>query len=194
MLMMEGARLRAAAAATRKELTMTDARAMQITTPTAREVMMTRVFDAPRKQVFDAYTQPTLLRRWLGVFKGWTLAVCEIDLRAGGRCRYEWRGDDGRAMGMTQLIEELEIPERIVANETFDDPWYEGDAISTVTFEETDGRTTVTLTIRYDSNEIRDNVLAMDVTRGMSASFDNLANVLETMEGGERVRDAGVRP
>src|SRR5713101_6296453 len=64
-----------------KEITMKDAAALQVTTPSEREIAMTRVFNAPRRLVFDAWTKPELLKRWLGVRGGWSLAVCEIDLR-----------------------------------------------------------------------------------------------------------------
>jgi uncharacterized protein YndB with AHSA1/START domain len=71
-----------------------------VTTPSDREIVMTRVFDARRRLVYDAWTKPELLRRWLGVFGGWVLAVCEIYLKVDGSCRYLWRGPDGTEMGM----------------------------------------------------------------------------------------------
>src|SRR5713101_1933605 len=89
-----------------------------------REIAMTRVFDAPRKLVFDAYTKPELLKRWLGVFGGWSLAVCEVDLRVGGSYRYVWHGADGRKMAMRGVYREIVPAERIVSTETFDEPWY----------------------------------------------------------------------
>lgn len=73
---------------------------LTVSTPSDREIRMTRVFDAPRELVYEAYTQPELLKRWLGVFGGWTMPVCEIDLTVGGRYRYVWRGADGQEMGM----------------------------------------------------------------------------------------------
>ena len=73
---------------------------LKITTPSDREIAMTRVFDAPRHLVDEAYTRPELLQRWLGVHNGWVLAVCEIDLRVGGACRWVWRGPGGEEMGM----------------------------------------------------------------------------------------------
>src|SRR3954471_17741721 len=101
--------------------------ALQVTTPTDREIVMTRVFDAPRRLVFDAFTRPELLKRWLGVLGGWSLEVCEVDLRVGGTYRYVWRGPDGTAMGMRGVHREIVPAERIVATEVFDDPWYEGE-------------------------------------------------------------------
>ena len=67
-----------------------------------REIVMTRGFDAPRALVFEAMTKPELLKRWFGVFDGWTLDVCEVDLKVGGKYRYLWRGPDGVTMGMRE--------------------------------------------------------------------------------------------
>ena len=151
---------------------------LTITTPSDREIAMTRVFDAPRKLVFDAYTKPELVKRWLGVFGGWTLPVCEIDLRVGGKCRFVWRGADGQEMGMTGVYREIVVPEKIVNTETFDDPWYEGEAVNTTTFVERAGKTTLMMLVRYDSKKIRDAVLASPMETGVAASFDKLAEML----------------
>ena len=151
---------------------------LTITTPSDREIAMTRVFDAPAQLVFDAYTKPELVKRWLGVFGGWTLPVCEIDLRVGGKCRFVWRGKEGQEMGMTGVYREIVAPHRIVNNETFDDPWYEGEAVNTTTFVEKGGKTTLTMTVRYDSKKIRDMVLQSPMETGVAASFDTLANLL----------------
>jgi uncharacterized protein YndB with AHSA1/START domain len=139
---------------------------------------MTRDFDAPRKLVFDAYTKPELLKRWLGVFNGWSLAVCEIDLKAGGTYRYVWHGPNGEVMGMRGVLREIVVPERIVSTEEFDEPWYEGEAVGTVEFVERGGKTTLTMTMRYASKEIRDAVLKSPMEQGVAASFDNLAGLL----------------
>src|SRR5262249_52644506 len=86
-----------------------------------REIVMTRVFDAPRRLVFEALTRPKLLKRWLGVRGGWSLAVCEIDLKVGGTYRYVWRrgGPDGTSMGLRGIYREIVPPERIVNTESF---------------------------------------------------------------------------
>jgi uncharacterized protein YndB with AHSA1/START domain len=128
--------------------------------------------------VFDAWTRPELLKRWLGVFGGWTFAVCEVDLRVGGKYRFVWRGKDGNEMGMGGLYREIVRPERIVCTEKFDDPWYEGDAIDTTTFVERAGKTTMTTTVLYASKEIRDAVLKSPMESGVAKSYDKLAEVL----------------
>ena len=154
---------------------------LQISTPSDRELAMTRVFDAPRSMVFDSWTKPELLKRWLGVFGGWTFAVCEVDLRVGGKYRFVWRGKDGNEMAMGGVYREIVRPERIVCTEKFDDPWYEGDAIDTTTFVERAGKTTMTTTVLYGSKEIRDAVLKSPMESGVAKSYDKLAEVLAAM-------------
>jgi uncharacterized protein YndB with AHSA1/START domain len=160
---------------------MKNAETMQVTTPSEREIAMTRVFDAPRRLVFDAWTKPALLKRWLGVRGGWSLDVCEIDLRVGGAYRYVWRSAKGKEMGMGGVYREIVRPQRIVATEVFDNPWYEGEAVSTTVLEEQGGQTTVTITARYASQEVRDGVLESGMTRGVDESYDKLAEVLASM-------------
>ena len=151
---------------------------LQVTTPSDREIAMTRVFDAPRNLVFDAWTKPELLKRWLGVFGNWSFAICEVDLRVGGKYRYVWRGKDGKEMGMGGVYREIVRPERIVTTEEFDDPWYPGDAQDTTVFVEKGGKTTVTTTVRYASKEARDGVLKSPMESGVAQSYDKLAEVL----------------
>jgi uncharacterized protein YndB with AHSA1/START domain len=151
---------------------------LKVTTPSDREIAMTRVFNAPRKLVFDAHTRPELVKRWLGAFGGWSLDVCEIDLRVGGTFRYLWRGTDGKEMGMRGVYREIVPSEKIVATEQFDDPWYEGEAVGTTTFVEQGGKTTLTTTVRYASKEVRDAVLKTPMEGGVAASYDQLADML----------------
>jgi uncharacterized protein YndB with AHSA1/START domain len=154
---------------------------LQVTTPSDREIVMTRAFDAPRALVFDAWTKPELLKRWLGVFGGWTFAVCEVDLRVGGKYRYVWRGADGKEMGMGGLYREIVRPERIVCTEKFDESWYPGDAVDTTVFLEKGGKTTVTTTVLYASKDARDGVMKSPMEGGVARSYDKLAEVLASM-------------
>lgn len=159
---------------------------LQVTTPSDREIALIRVFDAPREMVFDAWTRPELIRRWLGSMGGWTFEVCEVDLKVGGKYRYVWRGPDGSKMGMGGEYKEVAKPERLVVTESFDDPWYEGGgAINTVTFAEKNGKTTLTETILYSSKEVRDSVLKSPMEGGVAMSFDSLDDVLASMTSKE---------
>ncbi len=152
---------------------------LQITTPTDREIVMTRVFDAPRSLVFEAMTRPELVKRWLTGPPGWTMAVCEIDLKVGGTYRYVWRNTSGTDMGMGGVYREVVPDERIVATEQFDDAWYAGEAVGTMELTERDGRTTLTNTVTYESKEVRDSVLQTPMESGVAYSYDQLAELLE---------------
>lgn len=149
-----------------------------ITTPGDLEIAFTRVFDAPRSLVFDAHTKPALIKRWLLGPPGWSMPVCEVDLKVGGSYRYVWKHEDGRSMGMGGVYREIVRPERLVATEKFDEPWYPGDAVNTLTLVESNGKTTLTQITRYDSKEIRDNVFKGPAKDGMSAGYDRLEQVL----------------
>ena len=151
---------------------------LQVIAKGDREIVITRDFDAPRTLVFDALTKPELVKRWLGVFGGWTLPVCEIDLRVGGSYRYQWHGPGGERMGMRGVYREIVRPERIVSTETFDESWYPGGAVGTVVLSERGGRTTLTTTVLYDSRDARDAVMKSPMESGLSAGYDNLEKVL----------------
>jgi uncharacterized protein YndB with AHSA1/START domain len=158
---------------------MTNAGTLTLTTPSDREIALTRVFDAPRKAVFDAFTRPELVKRWLLGPPGWSLVVCDIDLKAGGAYRYVWRREgEGTEMGMSGVYREVVAPERIVATELFDQPWYPGEALVTIVFTEQGHKTTVTTTIRYESREARDGVLKTPMESGLAQSYDRLAELL----------------
>jgi uncharacterized protein YndB with AHSA1/START domain len=160
---------------------MTETGTLQITTPSEREIVMSRVFDAPRSLVFEAWTKPELLERWLGVREGWSMVVCEVDLRVGGAYRFVWRGPDGPEMGMSGVYREIEPPERLVATESFDDPWDSGEALDTTVLVEEGGKTTATTTVLYESEEIRDAVLESGMARGVAESYDMLAEYLASI-------------
>jgi uncharacterized protein YndB with AHSA1/START domain len=157
---------------------MTNPGTLVLTTPTDRDIAMTRVFDAPRARVFQALTRPDLLKQWFLGPPGWSLPVCEIDLRVGGAYRYVWRHEDGREMGVSGVYQEVSPPERIVSLERFDEPWFPGAGLVSYVLTEHDGKTTLTLTLRLDSKEIRDMVLKTPMKNGVAMGWDRLADVL----------------
>ena len=151
----------------------------KLSTPSDREILVERDFDAPRALVFDAFTRPDLVRRWLLGPDGWTMPVCQIDLRVGGAYRYVWRKEStGAEMGMGGTFREIVPPQKLVITEKFDDAWYPGEAINTTTFEERSGITTVRLVVTYESREARDIASRSGMERGMIAGFDRLEQVL----------------
>ena len=158
---------------------------LKLTAAGERELVMTRTFDAPPRLVFEAWTTPALVRRWLLGPEGWTMPVCEIDLRVGGAYRYVWEnaGCDMK-MGLGGVYREIDRPRRLVATERFDEPWYPGEGLVTLELEARDGRTLMTETLRYDSAEARDAELSSPMEGGVAASFDRLAGLLAELPAG----------
>jgi len=160
---------------------------LEVTTPSDREIRMTRTFEAPRQLVFDAHTRPELMKRWLYGPDGWSLAVCEVDLRVGGKLRYVWRRDrDGQEMDMGGVIREVVAPERLVSTERFDESWYPGEAVNTIVLTETGGLTLLTYTLLYESKDARDTALRSGMETGMVAGFDRLEGILASLAIVER--------
>ncbi len=152
--------------------------ATTITTPGDREVTMTRRFDAPRALVFEAWTNPEHVPHWMLGPEGWTMPVCEIDLRVGGTWHFVWRKADGAEMAMTGVYREVKPPERLVSTEKWGPEWPE--TINTLTLSEKDGTTTLTNTVLYPSTEARDAALKTGMKEGATQSFDRLARYLRT--------------
>jgi len=164
--------------------------ATTFTTPTDREVVVTRAFAAPREVVFDAWTKPEHLRRWMLGPPGWTMPVCEVDLRPGGEHRSVWRratpGNDDPGCGTTgseieirEQYREIERPHRLVTTETWGGDWAE--TLNTMTLTEQAGTTLMACTILYPSKDARDAALKTGMKDGMAVSFDRLDELLRTI-------------
>ena len=154
---------------------------LKVTLPSDCEVLLTRVFDAPRELVWQAFTKPQLLKRWFGP-RGWSLVECEVDLRVGGGWRYVMQGPEGQKMGMRGVYREIVPPERSVHVESFDD--YPGESVVNAVFTEEGGKTTMNATVRYPSKEVRDTVVRMGMEHGAAESYDKLAELLSGSGGG----------
>jgi uncharacterized protein YndB with AHSA1/START domain len=153
---------------------------LTVTTPTDSEiVLMERVFDAPRRLVFDALTKPVLLKRWFGA-RGWNLVVCQVDLRVGGTWRFVSRGPDGTDMGHGGMYREIVPPDRLAYTELFDNQSYPGESLITHDFVEQNGKTTLTSTLLYASQESRDIVLSYPMERGVAQGYDRLDELLQS--------------
>ncbi len=153
---------------------------LKVTTPSDREIAMSRVFDAPRHLVFEAWTKPELVKRWLYGPDDWRLAVCEMDLRVGGATRFVWRDGDGKEMGMSGVFREIAPPDRLVFTEIWDEDWTGGEALNTIIFTEHTGKTTLTQTVLYSSREARDGALKTGMEHGAAVSYDRLAELLKS--------------
>lgn len=151
---------------------------LSVSTPTDLEIVVERMFDAPADLVFDCYTTPDLVRRWLTGADEWSLSTCEIDLRVGGTYRYVWSGPDGESMGMTGTFHEVEPPVRLVTTERFDDDFGMGKMLITTVFHAEGDRTRLSQTILCESKTHRDTAVATGMTEGMGMSFDSLDALL----------------
>lgn len=149
-------------------------------TPNDHVVTITRTFAAPRRLVFDAWTRPEHLRQWLLGPEGWTMPVCEMDLRPGGSWRYVWRKSNGTEMAMGGEIREVIPPERLVTTEKWGPKWPE--TVNTLVLSESAGQTTATLTITYPSKEARDAALKTGMKDGSDQSYARLDRLLSALQ------------
>ncbi len=157
---------------------MKNAGTLQVTRPTAREIVLTRVFDAPRSLVFDALTKREMLKRWFGP-RGWSLVVCEVDLKVGGAWRFVMRrGPIGTDMEMRGVYREIVPPERLVHTEAYNHPAW-GEFLVTTVLVERGAKTPMTTTVLHPSQEIRDANSGME--QGTAESYDKLAEYLASI-------------
>jgi uncharacterized protein YndB with AHSA1/START domain len=150
---------------------------LTITTPGDRDIVVVREFDAPRDLVFLCYSKPELLRRWYGL-PDWTMFVCDIDFRVGGKYRIGQRSPDGYELASQGVYTGIVEPERIDQTEYYDDDWTKGGSVNSVIFTEQDGRTTTTFTITYSSPEARAAAAASPMATGMEIGFKRLDSLL----------------
>ena len=151
---------------------------LSITLPSDREIAITRSFAAPAELVFDCWTIPALIRRWLGP-ADWVFVTCEFDARVGGKWRFVTRGPDGFEMGSSGEVLEITRPDWIKMTELYDMDWTGGETIVTNTITETDGVTTSVVTVLYSSKEARDGARATPMAEGMEMGFKRLDELLE---------------
>jgi uncharacterized protein YndB with AHSA1/START domain len=151
------------------------------TTPSDREIVLTRLFDAPRRLVFEAMSKPEHVRRWWGILdERYSVTVCEIDLRVGGAWRFVGRGPQGE-FGFHGVYREIAAPEHIVFTEIFD-PFPDVESVVTSALADEGGKTRLTVTVRYPSLEVRDMVLGTGMARGAAISYDRLEDLLRELQ------------
>jgi uncharacterized protein YndB with AHSA1/START domain len=154
--------------------------ATTFTMPSDREIVMSRVVDAPRKLVFEAWTSAEELPHWMLGPDGWTMPSCQVDLRPGGSWHFVWRRTDGPETRTRGVYQEILAPERIVSTESWGGNW--PDTLNTLILTEEDGTTTIRNRMLYPSKEARDAALATGMEAGMSQTFDRLAEYLRTKQ------------
>lgn len=161
-----------------------DSRKSVVTLPNDTDVVVVRTFAAPRELVFEAWTTPSLVQQWLLGPPGWTMPVCEMDVRPGGKYRWRWRSEEnGAEFGFSGEFREVVRPSRMVHVERYEpgDVGGEmGEALVTSELTEESGVTTFKMTIRYPSKEVRDAALATGMTDGMEQSYQKLDELLAT--------------
>jgi uncharacterized protein YndB with AHSA1/START domain len=152
-----------------------------VTTPGEREIRMTRLFDAPRHLVFEAMSRPEHISQWWGrLGEGYSVPVCEVDLRPGGAWRFVNRHPNGEA-GFHGVYREIAPPERVVFTEIFD-PFPDSESVVTAVLTEENGKTRLTVSCVYPSSEIRDIVLGTGMAKGAAISYDRLEEVARELQ------------
>lgn len=156
---------------------------LDVTLPSDREIVITRRFDAPPALVFDCHTAPALVQRWMLGPPGWTMPVCDIDLRVGGDYRYRWRSEAGdKEFGISGTFREIDPPGRIVHSERMEDQ--PGEMLCTTAFDPDGAGTLMTMTMLFPSQEVRDQALASGMTDGMSIGYERLDSLMADQAAG----------
>lgn len=152
----------------------------QVSSPSEREVRVTRTFNAPRQLVFDAHTKPELVKKWQG-YPGWDMPVCDMDVRVGGQYRWQWKNqEDGTQFGFFGTFTEVDAPSKLVHEQYFDAGNFDGTmptgdpCIVAVELSERSGVTTLVCNLTFASKEGRDGAVATGMTDGMEVSYSRL--------------------
>jgi len=163
----------------------------QVSLPSDTEVRVTRDFKAPRALVWRAHTEPELFQRWIGGYPGWSMPVCEMDVRTGGKYRWRWRTEDGgQEFGFFGEYREVEVPALIIAAEYYDPGTMGGPmdtsnpAINRTSFTEQNGITTLVTLLNYGTKEARDAAVSTGMTDGMETSYERLDALVADQQGG----------
>ncbi|HVJ15119.1 MAG TPA: SRPBCC family protein [Polyangiaceae bacterium] len=153
----------------------------EVTTPSDQEVRLTRLFDAPRQLVFEAMTKPEHIRRWWGQLgEGYSVPVCEVDFRVGGKWRFVNHHPKGDAAFYGEYLE-ISPPGKVVFTEIFE-PFPDAVSVVTSVLSEEGGKTRLTATVRYPSLEVRDMVIATGMAKGAGVSYDRLEDLLAELQ------------
>lgn len=158
----------------------TAAQKLRVSFPSETEVLVERTFAAPKPLLWDAITRCEHLRKWMYGFEGWSLPICEMDLRPGGKIRWGWeKGQSGEKMEITGEYKEVSPPDRFAYRESWGDPW--PDSINIFELEEVEGGTKLNLTMQFPSKAARDSAVETGMNDGLSMSYDRLDNLLASL-------------
>jgi uncharacterized protein YndB with AHSA1/START domain len=152
-----------------------------VSLPSDLEIRMTRLFSAPIGLVFEAMSKPEHVKQWWGnLGEGYSVPVCDIDFRVGGRWRFVNRHPQGEAGFYGEYLE-IDAPRRVVFTEFFD-PFPDNGSVVTSELTEEGGKTRLTVTARYSSREVRDMVRSTGMEKGAAASYDRLEEVAASLQ------------
>jgi uncharacterized protein YndB with AHSA1/START domain len=155
----------------------------KVSTPSDREIRITRVFDAPRHLVFEVMTKPEHIVQWWGCLgQGYSVPECEVDLRPGGKWRFVNRTPKGELVVFYGIYREIAPPERLVYTEIFEQ-FPDTESIITSLLTDEDGKTRLTVTCLYPSIEVRNLVMGSGMERGAAISYDRLEEVAIRLKG-----------
>jgi len=157
-----------------------------VTLPSDREVRVVRTFNAPRQLVWDAHTKPELIKRWMLGPSGWSMPVCEMDVRPGGKYKWRWKNDeDGKQFGFHGTFNEVNAPAKLTHDEYYDPGDIGGampandPALVTLVLSESGGVTTLVCTMRFASKEARDGAVSTGMTDGMEMGYARLDDMFK---------------
>ncbi len=153
---------------------------LSITQPSDTELLMTRVFDAPRALVFETMSKPEYIRRWWGCMEGMTMTVCDVDFRVGGKYRFVSRMADGNEFGFSGEYKDIAVPSKITNTEIFD-PFPDSPALCQMTLEERDGKTYYANLIKHDSKAARDAHVQSGMEYGAGLSLDEIEAIARSL-------------
>jgi len=168
---------------------------LSITLPSDTEILMTRVFEAPRHLVFEVMSKPEYIKRWWGCMDGFTMPVCEVDFRVGGKYRFVGRAPDGNEFGFSGEYKEIVVPSKIVNTEIFD-PFPDSPALCTMTLEERDGKTYYQTLVQHDSKTARDAHVNSGMEYGAGLGLDMIEEISKELAAprGSSASPASARP
>ena len=153
----------------------------KVTTPSDREIVMTRLFDAPRDLVFEAMTKPEHVRKWWGNLDDrYSMLVCDIDLRPGGAWRFVGKHPGGE-VAFRGVYREIAPPDRLVFTEIYE-PYPDVESVITAIFSEENGKTRLTSTCVYPSLDVRNMVINSGMEKGAAISYDRLEEVAQSLQ------------
>jgi len=153
---------------------------LRVTLPSDKEILLSRVFEAPRHLVWEAMTKPEYVRRWWCCMDGFTMPVCEIDFRVGGMYRYVMVGADGNEVGFHGEYKEIVTHQRIVHTEIFE-PFPDSPALCTMTLEARDGKTYYQTLVQHTTKEARDMHVQSGMETGAGIALDRVEEIAQSL-------------